>query len=328
MTLHVSVAVLTRSEALDPPPHGCAKGEDSEVPRRGAAVARALAAALLVSLASCGGHGPTQPTPGGNGGSNQQPPPNNVPVIDAITARGTRTNEPANFADLGETIELAAQVHDDETPADRLQYEWSATQGTFDGMGAKVTWQAPEEVATPVQVTITLKVIEKYGQPASFQHEVTGTAGVSLHDSAGGVGEMSREFLLDFSDTDAKDTDHIMRNFRQERCPNPKDVQNERSDVQNHFKNFKTVSFRIGEPNVTVNFGGVCPFRGRAGDACAALRAFWDAIDLRDQTRGAVDGTDFISAVYSSADARWWLCSSDYQGHSVSGVTLHSFLTW
>ena len=297
------------------------------MPRSRWAVASALAAGLALGLASCGGHGPTQPTPGGNG-SNQQPPPNNVPVINAITARGTRPNEPSNFADLGETIELAAQVHDDETPADQLQYEWSATQGTFTGTGANVTWQAPDDTPTPVQVTVTLKVIEKYGQTHQFQHEVTGTAEVSLHDSAEEVGDMSRQFLVDFSDTDNKNVDDIMRNFRQERCPNPRDVQNERNDVQNHFTNFKTVSFRIGEPVVTINFGGVCPFRSRAGDACAALRAFWDAIDLRDQSRGSVDGTDFISAVYSSADARWWLCSSDYQGRSVSGVTLRNFLTW
>jgi hypothetical protein len=285
------------------------------------------AVVVALVLAACGGS-PTRPsnTPGG-GGSSQQPPPNNLPVIDSIAVQGTRAKEPPNFADLGETVAVTAKVHDDETAADQLQYVWTATAGTFSGTGANVMWQAPSAAATPAEVTITLKVVEKYGSPAaSFQHEVTGTEKLSLHDSIKEVGDMARQFLLDFSDTHLKDADYIMRNFSSERCPNPKDVQAERSDVTNHFTNFQTVSFRIGTPIVTVNFGGICAFRNRPGDACAIVPSFWDAIDVRDNTRGAVDGDDYLGATYSQADARFWLCSSDYQGHRVSGVTLRGFI--
>jgi hypothetical protein len=284
----------------------------------------ALAAALL--MAACGGS-PTRPSPGGGNNGGGTPPPNNLPVIESITIQGTRAKEPANFADVGETVAVTAKVRDDETAVDQLQYEWSAPVGTFSGTGASVTWQAPATAATPVEVTITLKVVEKYGTPAaSFQHDVTGTAKLSLHDSAKEVGDMSRQFLLDFSDTRIKDADLIMRNFSEQRCPNPRDVQNERSDVINHFTNFQTVSFRIGTPAVTVKFGGVCTFRNRPGDACAIVPSFWDAIDVRDRSRGAVDGNDFLGATYSSVDARWWLCSSDYQGRSVSGAPLRGFI--
>src|SRR4051794_38394710 len=125
----------------------------------------------MVGVTSCGGHPPTQPTPsdgGSNGGPNQQPPPqNNLPVIDSITIQGTRPKEPAGFADMSESVDVTATVHDDETPADQLQYDWSATAGTFTGTGAKVTWTAPAELPGSASgtVTITLKVTEKYRQP-------------------------------------------------------------------------------------------------------------------------------------------------------------------
>src|SRR5262249_9513322 len=154
------------------------------------------AVAVALVLAACGGS-PTRPsnTPGG-GGSGQQPPPNNLPVIDSIAVQGTRAKEPPNFADLAEAVAVTAKVHDDETAAGQLQYVWTATAGTFSGTGANVTWQAPASAATPAEVTITLKVVEKYGSPASFQHEVTGTAKLSLHDSIKEVGDMARQFLL------------------------------------------------------------------------------------------------------------------------------------
>jgi hypothetical protein len=252
-------------------------------------------------------------------------------VIESITIQGTRSKEPANFADIGETVNLTAAVHDDETSVEQLLFEWSAPTGTFEGIGSKVTWTAPAEPAgsVPMDVTISLKVTEKYGQPGGplvFKHEVTSSAKLSLHDSMTEVGTMARQFLLDFSDTNLRDADYIMRNFGRTSCPDPRDTDDERSDVTNHFTNYRTVAFRIGSPVVTISFGGTCPFRNRAGDACAVVPAFWDSIDVRTNARGSVDGNDFLSAIYSPADSRWWLCSSDYQAHLVSGVFLHGFI--
>ncbi|PYR88702.1 MAG: hypothetical protein DMF84_27470 [Acidobacteria bacterium] len=287
-------------------------------------IALALAAALF--MAACGG--PTRPSrnPGGgnNGGGNQQPPPNNPPVIDSITIQGTRAKEPASFADVAETVAITAKVHDDETAVDQLQYEWTAPVGTFSGTGASVTWQAPATATTPGDVTITLKVLEKYGFPGgpqAFQHDVTGTAKLSLHDSVKEVGDMARQFLLDFSDTNIKDANYIMRNFAEpSKCPEPNEVTDEREQITTHFRYFVMQNFRIGPAAVTVAFGGRCPVDGRRGDACALVPSFWDSIDLRDNARRSVDGTDIVAAIYSPVDVRWWLCASNYDGHLVQGV--------
>src|SRR5688572_31185098 len=179
----------------------------------GRALLTCLLAAVIASAGSCGGSniGPTPP-PGGNnggnggGGNNPNPPANNKPVIESITVQGTRLRQPANFADLGESIPVSAKVRDDETALDQLIYTWTATAGTFTGTGASVTWQAPAtapaavEGLTPATMTITLTITEKFGhpgQPLSFEHSVSSTADVALHDSAKEVGDMSRQFLLD-----------------------------------------------------------------------------------------------------------------------------------
>lgn len=297
--------------------------------RYAAAVALAvLSAALIVA---CGGS-PSGPTPGtgGNGGNGGVgggggvvEPPNTVPVIGSIAIQGTRAKEPANFADLGETLPVTATVTDAETAVDQLQFVWTATAGTFSGTGASVSWKAPSAApapatgVTPATVTITLTVIEKYGATLQLQNSTSKTAEVSLHDSVTEVGTMSRQFLVDFSDTNLKDPDFIMRNFKAAACPQPSEVQSERDDVVKNYTFYRMQNFRIDQPAVTVNFGGVCPFRGKRGDACAVVGVFWDSIDTRDNSRVPNAGNDIIAAAYSTLEKRWWLCASDYDGKNL-----------
>ena len=242
---------------------------------------------------------------------------NNLPVIDAITVQGTRPKEPANFADAGESVPVSAKVHDDETALDQLVYTWTATSGMFSGTGASVTWTAPETVAAPAVVTITLTVTEKYGNPGgplAFEQSVKATADLSLHDSMQEVGGMSRQFLLDFSDSGIRDVPYIMRNFSKARCPQPSEVDSEIGDVTNNRLTLRIVDSRVGNPLTSVGFGGTCPFRGKRGDSCAVVPVFWDSIELATNKRGTTSGNDIIAAVYAPADSRWWLCASDYQG--------------
>lgn len=294
-----------------------------------------LVAAVAASAGSCGGGpriGPTPPPGGGNGGNgggggNQNPPANNQPVIEAITVQGTRPRQPANFADLGEAIPVSAKVRDDETAVDQLVYTWTATAGSFTGTGANVTWNAPAtapvsvEGLTPATVTITLTITEKFGHPGvppAFEQSVWHTVPVALHDSVKEVGDMSRQFLLDFSDTNIKDANYIMRNFGSAAtCPEPSEVESEREQVINNFTFYRMQNFSIGVPSVTVNFGGTCPFRGRRGDACALVPVFWDSIDTRNNTRTPSAGTDIIAAAYSRKDLRWFLCASNYDGRNL-----------
>src|SRR5688500_17037709 len=276
---------------------------------RRADVRRWAAMLLLVLAAGCGdppiAPDPPPPPPP------PPPPVNAAPVIAAISAQGTRRNEPPNFADLSESIAVEATVTDAETPVDQLQYAWSAPAGSFSGTGAKATWQAPAQAATPAQVTLTLEVIERYG--TSLEHRVRSTVNVALHDSAKEVGDMSRQFLIDFSTTSLKDWRVIMRNFNEAACPSSSEYRDERDQVENHYTNFVMHSFDVGAATVSTNFGGSC-FAGVRGDACASVPVRWDSTDTRTNARGLTIGIDHLTAVYSRPDSRWWLCSSRLEG--------------
>jgi hypothetical protein len=268
-----------------------------------------LALAVTTGLTSGCGDSPTAPPPP----PNPQPPPNNAPVISSIRIQGTRPNEPPSFADLLESVNVTAEVRDDETPVAQLQFIWSSTVGTFSGNASAVTWQAPAQATTPADVTLRLEVVERYGPltaPTAFEHRVSSSATLRLHDSAKEVGEMSRQFLLDFSDSSIRDVAYIMRNFE----PGCYGTADEAAQVAENRAKFRIVSSSVGAPAVTVNFGGVCPFRARSGDACAQVPVMWDSIELSTGVRGVVRGTNQVAAVYVRNRGEWRLCDSQFNG--------------
>ena len=278
------------------------------------------AAAALVFVSACGGS-PNRPDPPPP--PPPPPPANKLPVIDAIVAQGRRPKEPPAFADLGESIDLKADVHDEETAAADLQFEWTATIGTFDGSGAAVVWRAPEASETPASATITLKVIEKYGYPDGekiYQQDVSASLDVSVHDSAKEVSGMARQFLLDFSDSSIRDVPYIMRNFQ----PGCYGTDDETAQVTNNRREFQIIESRVGDATTTVNFGGVCAYNGRPGDACTRVPVSWTAIDHDNKDKvGTVTGTDWLASVYAAAEKRWRLCDSTFQPAGTS--TLRDF---
>jgi hypothetical protein len=284
-----------------------------------------MALALLAAswLVGCGSSSPTGPTPP----PQTQPPANNQPVIESITLRNTRARAPENFADVSDPIDVSAQVRDDETPVAQLQFQWSASNGTFAGTGATVTWSPDAAAQTPAQATITLRVAERYGHPGgalNFEHAVTRTASIRLHHSAREVGEMSRRFLTEFSKPQTnRDLQDIMKDFNASACPQPGEVDAERRDVINHYTNFEMHDFEIGQPSVILDFGGVCALNVR-GDACVGVPVFWDSTDKRDNTRGRTSGISRLTAAYSTSDSRWWLCSSRFQATTTLGHTFYS----
>lgn len=282
-------------------------------PRR--ALTALLAFTSMVAV-SCGGSTPTAPPPVP---PPPAPPANNLPVIDAIVVQGTRPKEPAAFADVGESVPIVARVHDDETAADQLDYQWSATAGAFAGSGANVVWQAPATATTPLSVTITLKVVEKYGFPGqtpAFQHDVTGTTTLSLHDSISEVGTMSRQFLLDFSDSNIRSADDVLRNF----STGPRCTAGRSSEFDDVVKNrtlYRIESYEVGAAAVTIAFASrPCSFRPLDGDACSVVHTIWQSLCLQtnpecsagDRTR--VEGLDYVTAVYEQS--QWRLCASNY----------------
>jgi hypothetical protein len=256
-----------------------------------------------------------------------QPPNNVAPTIETITAQGRRQRQPPRFADLKERIDVAATVQDPETAIEELTFQWTATAGTFEGIGKTVTWTAPDDATTPAKVTITVKVVENYGhpgQPKNFSHEVTSTVEVALHDSTNEVRRMAEQFLVDFSDTNIKDWQYIMRNFNAGACPSPSDVEAEKEDVIRHYTEFQMINSHIGNGKVTVNFGSFCPFRGRPGDACAVVPVYWDSQRIGG-SRSVAEGEDFLAAAYSPKDARWYLCSSDFEAFDMLAPSHSSY---
>ena len=243
-----------------------------------------------------------------------QPPPNNAPVITGIAIQGSRAGEPSDFADLAETVSVRADVRDDETPVGQLQYSWTASVGTFSGSGASVTWQAPAQSPTPTDIALRLEVVERYGPataPTAFEHRVSGTATVRLHDSIKEVGDMARQFLLDFADSSIRDVSYIMRNFE----PGCYGTAAETEQVRQQREQFVMVSSFVGPASVTVNFGGICPFRARPGDACAQMRVVFDSIDITNGAHGPpARGTDQVAAVYVRGRKEWRLCDSQLDG--------------
>jgi hypothetical protein len=234
------------------------------------------------------------------------------PVVTAVVARGTRANEPAGFADLNEEIAVTATVQDPDTPADQLTFEWAAPAGTFSGTGAAVKWRAPVSAAVPTVIALTVTVID----PAN---RVTGSTTVSLHDSVKEVGDLSRQFLLEFSDSTIRSPEFVVRNFSTSvRCAKLR--QNELEDVAKNREFYLIESSSIGGATVNFQFGGKpCSYPKidpANGDACAAVPATWASlclvtnVECKKGERGSVSGIDYVSAVLE--DSAWRLCGSSY----------------
>lgn len=283
------------------------------MPRR--ASARAGALCLALTMGACGGSSPTQPAP-------PPPPPvvNQLPVINSITASATRV-------EVDTDVTFTAAVTDAETPVAQIRFDWKTDIGSITGTGPSVTLRVPKGTATPADAVVALTVVETYQTAGGVRVEnsVMRTApAVRVHDSVKEVGDMSRQFLIDFSTTSIKDWQVVMRNFKASACPQPAEFEEEKLDVIRHYTNFNMQNYQIGPASVSVKFGGTCPYAGKLGDACAAVPVYWDSIDMRDNSRppAGTRGVDHISAAYSTADSRWWLCSSYFQptttltGHS------------
>lgn len=293
---------------------------------------RSLILALVVAIAgACGGGGTT---PVGPGPIVTPPPPdpgpvvtNAPPVIGKFTVQGTRTKEPPNFADVLEDLPIAVEVTDPEPSGNELKFNWSAAVGTFTGTGRSVTWKAPADATTPADVTINLEVVETFtSQGKSVENKVTGSTTVSLHDSLKEVGDLSRLFLLDFSDSNLS-VATVMRNFQ----PGCYGTGDETLDVARNRADFRIIDHDIGPSKTTVNFGGTCPFRTKPGDACARVPAYWKSaarqniydgftgqLVLRTGEQTEARGVDQLAAYYYADQKRWRLCDSQFDSTSTT----------
>ena len=245
---------------------------------------------------------------------------NALPVISAIAVRGSKPREPAQFADLDETVQVSATVTDAETPASQLTFSWSSDAGAFSGSGSNVTWTAPHTFATPANMTLTLTVVERFqttnsaGLAVMGENQVKGTTTVRLHNSSKEVGDLAVDFLTTFSQQ--LDPAIVMRSFTTA-CGG---TAAELADVQHNQVDFTISSWKVGVPDTTVPFTGHCVFRNRSGDACAEVPAEWHSLikaatyhpELKPYIGHTmnVTGTDQVTAVLEND--QWKLCASDW----------------
>jgi hypothetical protein len=274
-----------------------------------------VTAAIAIAAAVGGCSNPTEPT-------NPTPPPvvppgavvNTPPTITSVRAQGLRSNEPPNFADLSEEIDVSVAVTDAESAVSALKFTWSAPVGTFSGSGAAVKWTAPASAATPTNVTLSVEIVETYtSRGTTAENKVTGTTTVRLHNSVQEVTEISQQFLRDFSNS-SLDPPYVMRNFQ----PGCHGTAAELSEVEENRMNFQILEHEMGPASTTVNFGGLCAFRRRSGDACSRIPMEWRSRakrtvgSLRVGQIQDVRGVDQLVAVYDRPQQTWKLCDSDW----------------
>ena len=168
-------------------------------------------------------------------------------------------------------------------------------------------------------ITLTLKVTERFGYPGgpkSYSQEVSSTVIVSVHDSPKEIGQMARQFLLDFSDSRIRDVSVIMRNF----IPGCYGTKDETDQVAENRRRYVILEYSVGEAQTIVNFGGVCPYLAKKGDACTSVPVYWKSLDMDRNTTGAVTGKDWLASFYQADKGRWGLCDSSFEGRVAAGM--------
>ena len=170
-----------------------------------------------------------------------------------------------------------------------------------------MTWRAPADVSTPKDVVLNVRVSD----PGS--NSATGNVTVSLHNSRKEVGDLSRQFLLDFSDSKTSPA-FVVRNFtKSPRCERDRDEEFAEIDVNR--QTYVITSSSIGNATVNIGFQSLpCSYMPRDGDACAAVPSRWDSVCASGVacTPGRSQGIDYVTAVYEGKE--WKLCSSLFQG--------------
>jgi hypothetical protein len=261
--------------------------------------ARLAAASVLfgasIGAGACGSSGPgPSPIPP------PVSPPNNAPVIRSIEAAQPRL-------EVGASTMFTAVVEDAETAPERLQYQWTADVGAFSGAGARVSWQAPAEIAEPVSPVITLTVTETYTLDGVQQtnRSMLTSAAVRVHNSRAELAELVDSFLDDFEDSSVS-ASRCIRNFSSaDRCREGR--RSELGDIEFNRLNYvmlpasrhSAASVTINEPWARAEMRASCTFVSRS--------------KATGQT-GTVSGTCRLTGVYEQD--RWWLCDSSFAGTS------------
>jgi hypothetical protein len=237
------------------------------------------------------------------------PPVANVPpTIRAIRVSTTR-------AEVDQAVNISADVDDPDATPGSLAYNWSASGrlasdgrtvsnlGTFSGSGASVTWHlAHGTVATPIDVTIALEVVETYTTPdgPAQNHASQATEPFRVHDWDAEVTDMTLTFLLKYFGNSSVSPEACLVDFS-DSCPGK---EAELGDIIHNRETFVILSAQATIS--TIDFDASLNF----ADIYASCRFV-----SRRRDNGSVEtaaGTCHLTGVYEQR--RWWLCDSYFDG--------------
>lgn len=229
--------------------------------------------------------------------------PNSLPTIEWLFTNTDR-------AEINGRIELVSVVSDAETDPANLQYEWTATAGSFTGSGRSVMWNAPAS-ANPAVQELKLTVIEKYsttdadGRTQTRENRVSRSTMVHVNDSVAELSALALTFLDDFVHPE-RTPEFCVRNF----SDNCRGKAEELSDIQRNRREFiidpNRSSFRIS--SISYNTSGNVPSQATFATVLAPCE-FWST-EKATGVFGVARGTCRLTNVYE--DFRWRLCESNF----------------
>ena len=255
-------------------------------------------AAASVSATACEQSGATpapSPVPTTTGNGARTPP-----VIVSLTLSESDTTE------VDRDVTVRAEIVDAETTVDKLVLLWSATAGQITGNGPTATWRLPgSTVRTPIDVTITLTVVEAFQAPGADGRVesrefrvVRETPPLRVHDPIVELSEMALGYLVTRYGDAKLGPAECLANFS-DRCPGKADELAEitatRARYDNLFAEAQLGRITVDRALGTAEVWAYCRFTSR---------------DIATGQVGTTSGSCRLTAVYEQR--RWWLCSSRF----------------
>jgi hypothetical protein len=217
-----------------------------------------------------------------------------APTIVSLTLSEPDTTE------VNRDVTLRAEITDADTTIDHLVLLWTASAGQISGSGPVVTWRLPgSTVPTPVDVTITLTVVESFQAPGDGPREFRVSRAappLRVHDPVVELSEMALRYLVTRFGAPPTEPAECLVNFS-DRCAGKAD---ELAEIVAHRARYENLRAEAALGRVTVD-----RVRGTAEVVAPC------AYTSREIATGAVAttaGECFLTAVYEQR--RWWLCSS------------------
>ena len=216
------------------------------------------------------------------------------PTIVSLTLSEPETTE------VNRDVTVRAEITDADTTIDKLVLHWSASVGQVTGSGPTVTWRLPgSTVPTPVDVTITLTVVESFQMPGQGPQEFRVSRDappLRVHDPVTELSEMALRYLVARFGTEVMEPAACLANFS-DRCAGKAE---EMAEIVAHRARYENLSSTAALGPITID-------RAR-GTAEILAPCQFVSREIATGTVATTTGDCFLTAVYEQR--RWWLCSS------------------